>query len=965
MNPGIDDEYWDLFTYVFKLDLKDADTSKPLSVRLQYGDRNGSGWTDLPAEGDTVNTLNYSGSETTWEGELTYDIFPMPIPEGTGILRQIRIVCDYTLTDGTAGSVYSTAVRELYAYKGDYLRGVSAELKDGVLTASYQVNMDLVMDAGKLSVYELRLWSGNGYGDDWDLEGKADVDISPDGTVNVSYTLDGEEIDPAEENSLGLALSYDDKDGAIDRWVSYDRTYFDVVTHNAPTASLTDVEGPTQEMLLFPYLTFTMDLNDLKGGSAIGTVYLDEGSGFVAIPDPPGTEQIKYDPSVVTGDTWEDSTSVYIDAPEGGGRAGRAKIVFDIVYPDGTTGTVETNSMLVHTGSFYTIDEHYETNGWKTGERTDPVTGETEYTITFDVIIDETLVTPSLVTTEGGELWLEDPSTYYYNAETELYTGTDGHPHIRYTYVSENPFPDGEYWFEPAAGYPEEDYSYWHPFDVYYYFIKSGDTTIRDPAFTALGQQHPQPTAAQDNFTYTFTIRLNDADTTKPVTAQLWGYDPNNGIFRFSDYELTYSGSDEDWSGQFVFDILSEDIGSAKGVLWEIYIYCNYTLTNGMERSISSQTLGSLYAYKGNYLSVESAKRSGNRLTAAYRIDESMLNYMPKETVTPVKLILRSGSSSWDITGAAEFAYADDDWLINVNYTLTAEQAAAAGDYVLELTTNCQDESGRLDWNSSAEAVISASTAAVDPTVSLDRIWYWGEFNSTYGARHVEVAYTIDPQDADPGSITSNVTVRSELEQTNAISRNGISGDGAVYANMNTGGVISFNSADNWETEIVLNYTVGGEAKTLTESFPAQKPDRAFSLYGRSDTSESFDESKMFVIQETDDRQNYSVSFDKVTVMWFSQDGSNYSMVGEDVLWDRELNDPALLSGPDGPYTDGDEKYTVYTLQHADLRTLRPAEADVFMIAFHGSGNATDPFDGTVYPIYGGLEIMGDFKSIE
>ena len=264
-DPATGTEARDQFHYSFTIDLKDADTDKPLTVRLQSGDKNGSGWQDITAAGATVSSLTYSGSGTTWEGELLYDVNSLGVAEGSGIIQQVRIVFDYTVKDGSVGTLDSTGIRDLYAYTGDYLHAQSAVLEGNQLSAEFKADTDLVMDTGKLTVRDLTLRNGS---ETWNLTDKATISSpASDGTITVAYELEGIEIDPSLDRNLSMTLSYSDKDGAIDDWQSLDESSVRI----APTIEVNPhVEGPEPEGYPYPTLFFDMTLNDLKGGSATG-----------------------------------------------------------------------------------------------------------------------------------------------------------------------------------------------------------------------------------------------------------------------------------------------------------------------------------------------------------------------------------------------------------------------------------------------------------------------------------------------------------------------------------------------------------------------------------------------------------------------------------------------------------------------------------------------------------------------
>lgn len=233
------------------------------------------------------------------------------------------------------------------------------------------------------------------------------------------------------------------------------------------------VQGPQPEGFEYPTLFFEMKLNDLKGGKATGKIYVDTGSGFhEPAYNKEHSVRVKYNPSDVTGSTWSDNISCFVDPPEGGGVAGRAKIVFDIVYKDGTKDRIETETRPIHMGNFAKVNMEYGHDGWDVADIYDPVTDTTQYTMSFDLIIDKTLVDPEEVES-GASIWLEDPWINYYDHTVERFTDGSGRYHMKFTFTSDNPFPNGEYWFTPEVGYVEDSYNYWYPHNFYLYFVKN------------------------------------------------------------------------------------------------------------------------------------------------------------------------------------------------------------------------------------------------------------------------------------------------------------------------------------------------------------------------------------------------------------------------------------------------------------------------------------------------------------
>ena len=343
-DPGPGDPY-DLFRYSFQIALHDADPEKPITLQLQAGDAGGGNWTDLSG-----HSLSYSGSGGEWTGQIPYDVYPVSLDGAIGILREMRLTCSYTLRDGSSGTIYSTDCGKLYSYKGEYVRAISAELKDGTVTARYQADKNLVLDLEKLTVSGCTLSSGE---ENWEIRDKAAIS-GPDseGYYTVSYTLNGEALDPAKKNALRLSLRYQDQDGAID-WQSAASAEFDA--HVAPTIGLRlgDLVEPGGYEPGFGVWA-ELKLNDLLGGHAVITMYKLGPGGWEPVTEF-GT--VEYAP----GD--EDEYGVFyfgyydmeLDAlwgVETEGRRYKAKFVVDYTYSDGTTGTLESPVFEQYGGSF-------------------------------------------------------------------------------------------------------------------------------------------------------------------------------------------------------------------------------------------------------------------------------------------------------------------------------------------------------------------------------------------------------------------------------------------------------------------------------------------------------------------------------------------------------------------------------------------------------------------------------------
>ena len=476
---------YDIFAVSFSLDLHDADPAKPITARLQAGSSAGGAWEDAPTGGNGIPTLSYSGSGGVWSGELAYDAQLVEIDWDhgeTGFLKQLRIACDYTLTDGTAGTAYSTDIRDLYAYGGNYLsdnpdaEGFSGTLSGKGLSVSFRLQKELILDADKLKKTRVVVYVG----ETWIEMEPEKLTMSPmaeDGSIQLSCPLSailqpGESLQAGGYDEVLLVLDYKDEDKRID-WS--DGTWARIRVRNTPTVEVNPkLIGPYAEEAWYPTMQFLMTLRDLKGGSATATPYVDTGDGFhPAVPPDAGEWGPVYDPAEEPGDEWSGYAAVYLPEPDTGGIRGMAKIVFDLVYPDGETERIETEPMPVYMGFFARIDESYGGQGRVEGQRLDPDSGETLYTMSFDLILDTALIDPARVTDKGGSLWYTDPGwTVYSDPETEIQTDGSGITHMRYTFVSASPFPEGRYTVFPETVGWVDNYNLWEAWSLSMTFYK-------------------------------------------------------------------------------------------------------------------------------------------------------------------------------------------------------------------------------------------------------------------------------------------------------------------------------------------------------------------------------------------------------------------------------------------------------------------------------------------------------------
>ncbi len=331
------------------IELNDVDTSKPVTARLQIGSMDGSGWQDVE---DGEVTLD--GTGTTWSSVLFYNMAYIDYGDALGVLNQMRIVCDYTLTDGTEGTLSSTDCDTLYSYDGVYHEAVSVECKNGIITGVFQIDKSLFadMDPDKFTMDYLAIMAGeyDMFDNYWDVTDSEDTEMSgpdKDGIVTVKYKLNDEKLVTGDSNHLIFFLDYYDKDGKI-AWTSTSAPLF--MYHNEPEFTL-QMPYEADSDRLGVMLTIDSLLNDLKGGSAKATlVYKDEFN-----PRWPSYEEYE-------GDDQDDWTfnlyhvlSAFEEDPETGDYISvplpprlTAYVHIDYTYPDGTEGSWDSEDFYFY-----------------------------------------------------------------------------------------------------------------------------------------------------------------------------------------------------------------------------------------------------------------------------------------------------------------------------------------------------------------------------------------------------------------------------------------------------------------------------------------------------------------------------------------------------------------------------------------------------------------------------------------
>ena len=239
-----------------------------------------------------------------------------------------------------------------------------------------------------------------------------------------------------------------------------------------------------------------------------------------------------------------------------------------------------------------------------------------------------------------------------------------------------------------------------------------------------------------------------------------------------------------------------------------------------------------------------------------------------------------------------------------------------------------------------------------NPTASVSHVYYWPCLN------HIEVEYTITANDAK--NITSSGTIASVAFPDLMSDLPGKSGAGTIDANIDATDKMYLFSLDSWKTDITLNYTLNGAAKTLKVSDTRRPEIKGRLNYSDLGTGAFEDAGEKFVFSKTaftypkDDRHTYDVEVTGLSIGWMIEredSGSyTYEKVGSTrVLWDGTGERPIEAMKP---MEDEDEMEIVFLYEHmTDITPLDDAaDATHFYLIYEIEGTGTDT-DGTVYRI--------------
>ena len=213
--------------------------------------------------------------------------------------------------------------------------------------------------------------------------------------------------------------------------------------------------------------------------------------------------------------------------------------------------------------------------------------------------------------------------------------------------------------------------------------------------------------------------------------------------------------------------------------------------------------------------------------------------------------------------------------------------------------------------------------------------------------------FTVTANDAE--NIVSTVTLSSVGTPTASVTSGSISGSGSLSAGFDTTNKLSYTSGDQWKATVTMNYTLGGQAKTLTATLTKQPMFGYASFLYYTKSSGTADSKNVTMNVEIwinkEDPMSYNVDFKSIKLVWMTEgDSYTYSETGEEkVVWDGSGASPITASGPE----DTGSEY-LYTWTYEGVLDVRPhgnSNATHFMLVPDCTAYAKDPYDGSTYPL--------------
>ena len=416
-NPGIDDEYADQFYFYFYLEMNDIDTSEPVTAKLQWADIGSEDWEDCPMLGESVLSAQFEGDDTVWSCEdLMFDILTLEYKGGIGLMKNARILVEFTYLDGSEASVSSTELDSLFVYTGEYIHTVSSSYEEGVISCTFRVDTGLVLDLTKLEMTQLTLtrYRVNEYYNMQDIRNVADIsEFAADGTFTVTYTPT-EPLDPNDINDVIVAFDYADHNDFI-YWSSAGSAYLDVpVTFTAPTLDSTSVIQAGDGFSFVPIAVTVAD--GTMYGDLTATLEYWNGSDYELFEDESGDMTVnsislsQSDPTAswVTEPS-SDCLIAELAVPDG---FGFFRVALQYVDDTGLTQYIYSEPFVVYQGAYV---EPAEEESMELGDGFFYAT----YWIDPDVVDPEKVTTVEFTATNiGGEDILEELEWFEIHADT-------------------------------------------------------------------------------------------------------------------------------------------------------------------------------------------------------------------------------------------------------------------------------------------------------------------------------------------------------------------------------------------------------------------------------------------------------------------------------------------------------------------------------------------------------------------
>lgn len=716
-NPGIDDEYEDQFYFYFNLKLNDVDTSESVTARLQYADIGSDDWEDCPMLGESVLTAVFDGDETYWSCEdLMFDIYTLEYKGAIGLMKQARILVEFTYLDGSEDSVSSTELESLFIYTGEYIHTVSSSYEGGVISCTFMVDTGLVLDLTKLEMTQLTLtrYRVGEYYDMQDIMNDADISaFAGDGTFTVTYTPT-EPLDPNDINDVTVAFDYADHNDFI-YWRSAGSAYLDVpVTFTAPTLDSTSV---LQAGDGFSFVPITVTVADgTMYGDLTATLEYWNGSGYELFEENSGDmtvnsislSQSDGTASWVTGPSSDECLIAELSVPDG---YGFFRVALKYVDDTGLMQFVCSEPFVIYQGTYVTPDEEGSIE-----------VGDGFFYATF--FIDPDVVDPGKVTAvefsatsiSGADI-LTELEWFEIHADT-------GEVSVR-----------GQISY---AGAGTDEY-FIATVKLLYTDTEAGPVTVEWEAESSVeivieygyaGGIPPEVISAEvrnldSTFYVTFSLLMNDAEE---VTARLYyaegidSYDFNECDASLGTIELYHSilSDPSDYWNTSAGDVcLSYDASLGYGVpglfCW-FYIEFECTMPDGSVAYVSSDDIpaytGSFFVEPTEY-AVAAYNPESQEFSCSWAIIPSLAPDLSKVSVESVVIVPDSDSLSEVELPISCVSFNSYDWESNYEVYIFAEGVTLAGSsgWTLKLTLSYNGE--RFTWTSTQAMVVDAFGKAI------------------------------------------------------------------------------------------------------------------------------------------------------------------------------------------------------------------------------------------------------------